>query len=77
MVGTAGDNHYIYLRDLTGTHGRASHTIQIDTQIIHGFTHRTHLLSTNEVRYVHKRTNTVLQVLWALRIEENVTNLFR
>jgi len=44
----------------------------IDINIIHGFTFRTHLLSTYEVRNMLKRPITLLKVLCALRIKEYV-----
>jgi uncharacterized membrane protein len=44
----------------------------IDINIIHGFTFRTHLLSTYEVWYMLKRPITLFKVLCALLIKENV-----
>ena len=51
--------------------------LTIETQIIHVFTRRTHLLRTYDVRDVFKRPITLLKVLCALRIEENLQKLVR
>ena len=54
MVGTAGDSIYIYLRVLPERLNTLTTLLKIDSQIIHIFTFRTHLLSTLEFRYMLK-----------------------
>jgi len=48
-----------------------------DNQIVHGFTLRTHLLSTYEFRYMLKRPIALFKVLCSFRIEENVQKIVR
>jgi len=47
----------------------------VGTEITHGFTFITLLLSTYEFRYVFKRPITLLKVLCAFHIEENIQKL--
>jgi len=49
----------------------------IDIPIIYGLTFRTHLLNIYEDRYMFKNPITLLKVLCAFRIEENVQKLVR
>lgn len=72
MVCTAGDNKFVY--GVLPEH-MDFHIVEIDTQIIHCSTFRTHFLSTYEIRNVLKRSITIFKVMCALRIEENVQNL--
>jgi len=53
----------------------ATITFKIDSQIIHGFTFRSHLLSAFGVRYMVKKPITLFKDLCALRIKENVKHL--
>ena len=51
--------------------------VTIDTQIIHGFIFRAHLLCTYEIRYMLKRSITFLKELCGLPIEKYVRKRFR